>query len=95
LGSGGWQVVFDAIRAIGADGIKEAAMSSSWEDKRENGSAMMVIGWVMMLFAFLVFFFSPAALKLGQTRFVWIAGSLAFAGLLLSLCGTFIRRRNR
>ena len=29
-------------------------MSTSTEEKRENGSAMVAIGWVMMLFAFLV-----------------------------------------
>jgi energy-converting hydrogenase Eha subunit G len=70
-------------------------MSSSVEEKRENGSAMLAIGWVMMLFAFLVFFFHPAALKLGETRFAWIAGILAVAGLMLSISGTVIRRRNR
>lgn len=69
-------------------------MSSS-EDKRENGSAMMAIGWVMMLFAFLVFFFHPAAMKLGEMRFGIIAACLGVAGLLLSLYGTRIRRQNR
>jgi hypothetical protein len=70
-------------------------MSSSAEDKLENGSAMMAIGWVMILFASLVMFFHPAALKLGQTRFAWIAGCLALAGLLLSLYGVHVRRRYR
>ena len=31
------------------------------------------IGWVMVLFAFLVLFFHPAAIKLGETRFQIIA----------------------
>ena len=70
-------------------------MPSSTEEKRENGSALMAIGWVVMLFAFLVMFFHPAALKLGQTRFAWIAGALGFCGLMLSVTGTAIRRRNR
>ena len=70
-------------------------MPVSTEEKRENGSAMMAIGWVMVLFAFLVMFFHPAALKLGQTRFAWIASSLALCGLVLSFTGTAIRRRNR
>ena len=70
-------------------------MSSSAEEKRENGSAMMAIGWVMMLFAFLVFFFHPAAMKLGETRFAWIAGCMAGSGLLLSLYGVHVRRQNR
>jgi hypothetical protein len=67
----------------------------SSEEKRENGSAMLAIGWFMMLFAFLVMFFHPAAMKLGQTRFAWIAGGIGFCGLLLSLCGTIVRRANR
>jgi hypothetical protein len=70
-------------------------MPSSTEERRENGSAMMAIGWVMILFAALVMFFHPAGMKLGQTRFAWIAGSLGLCGLVLSVTGTAIRRRNR
>ena len=69
-------------------------MSSS-EEKRENGSAMMAVGWVMMLFAFLVLFFHPAAMKLGETRFAVVAIALAAVGLVLAVTGTRIRRRNR
>ena len=54
----------------------------------------MVIGWVMILFAFLVMFFHPAALKLGQTRFGVLVACLAVAGLALSLLGVMVRRRN-
>jgi peptidoglycan/LPS O-acetylase OafA/YrhL len=72
----------------------EAAMSSS-EKKREDGSAMLAIGWVIILFALLVFFFHPAALKLGESRFAAIAACLAVAGLILALAGTKIRRQNR
>ena len=68
-------------------------MSSS-EDKRENGSAMMAIGWVLVLFALLVLFFQPAAWKLGQTRFAVIAVCLVVAGLILAAVGTWMRRRN-
>ncbi len=68
---------------------------SSAEEKRENGSAMMAIGWVLMLFAFLVFFFHPAALKLGQTRFGLIAACLAVTGGILATLGGRIRRKNR
>ena len=46
------------------------------EEKREIGSALMVIGWVMVLFAFLVMFFQPAAVKLGESRFQIIAAAL-------------------
>jgi len=68
-------------------------MSSS-EEKRENGSAMLAIGWVLVLFASLVFFFHPAGLKLGQTRFAVIAACLAVAGLSLAIAGTWVRRRS-
>ena len=69
-------------------------MSSS-EERRENGSAMLAIGWVLMLFAFLVFFFHPAEVRLGETRFAIIAGCLAVSGLILALMGMRVRRRNR
>ena len=69
-------------------------MSSS-EERRENGSAMLAIGWVLMLFAFLVFFFHPAEVRLGETRFAIIAGCLAVSGLILALIGMRVRRRNR
>lgn len=64
------------------------------EDKRENGSAMLAIGWVMILFASLVFFFHPAGLKLGETRFAVIAGCLFVGGVILAAAGTWIRRRS-
>jgi NADH:ubiquinone oxidoreductase subunit 6 (subunit J) len=67
----------------------------SSEEKRETGSALMIIGWVLVLFAFLVMFFQPAARKLGETRFEIIAGVLVAVGLLLNIVGTRIRRRNR
>ena len=68
---------------------------SSTEERHEGGSAIMVIGWVMMLFAFLVMFFHPAALKLGETRFAVIAACLGLAGLILSVVGVMVRRRSR
>ncbi len=68
----------------------------SWsEEKRENGSVMVVIGWVLMMFAFLVMFFHPAAIKLGESRIDIIAICLAATGLLLSVVGARIRARNR
>jgi O-antigen/teichoic acid export membrane protein len=55
----------------------------------------MVIGWVLMAFAFLVMFFYPAAAKLGETRFGIIAACLGVTGLVMSVVGVGIRRRNR
>jgi len=67
----------------------------SLEERRENGSAIMIIGWVMILFAFLVMFFHPAASKLGGNHFAIIAGCVAFIGLVLSISGARVRRRSR
>lgn len=67
----------------------------STEEGRENGSALMVMGWVCVLFAFLVMFFNPAALKRGQIGIELIAGALVVAGLLMNLIGSRIRARNR
>lgn len=67
----------------------------STEEGRENGTALMVMGWICVLFAFLVMFFNPAALKLGSMRMEFIAGALVLAGLLLNVVGSRIRAHNR
>jgi len=54
-----------------------------------------VIGWVMVLFAFLVMFYQPAAMKLGETRFQIIAGMLVLMGLVLNVIGARMRAANR
>jgi NADH:ubiquinone oxidoreductase subunit 6 (subunit J) len=65
------------------------------EEKREIGSALMVIGWVMVLFAFLVMFYQPAAAKLGESRFQIIAAALVLTGLVLNVIGARVRAKNR
>jgi hypothetical protein len=65
------------------------------EEKREIGSALMVIGWVVVLFAFLVMFYHPAAVKLGEARFEIIAAALVLMGLVLNVIGARVRARNR
>ncbi len=67
----------------------------SSEEKREIGSALMVIGWVLVLFAFLVMFFQPAAVKLGESRFQIIAAALVVMGLVLNIIGARVRAKNR
>jgi uncharacterized membrane protein len=69
-------------------------MASS-EEKRETGSALMIIGWVLVLFAMLVMFFHPAARKLGEIRFEVVAGVLVVVGLVLNIVGARARARNR
>jgi hypothetical protein len=65
------------------------------EEKREIGAAIMVIGWVLVLFAFLVMFYQPAAMKLGESRFQIIAGALVLVGLVLNVIGARVRAQNR
>ena len=65
------------------------------EEKREVGSALMVIGWVLVLFAFLVMFFQPAAVRLGESRFQIITGALVLLGLVLNVIGARVRAKNR
>ena len=67
----------------------------SSEEKVEIGAALMVIGWVLVLFAFLVMFFQPAAVRLGESRFQIIAGALVLIGLVLNIIGARVRRKNR
>ena len=68
---------------------------SSLEEKRESGSVLMVIGWVLMAFAFLVMFYQPAAVRLGESRFQIIAAALILIGLVLNVIGARIRAQNR
>jgi NADH:ubiquinone oxidoreductase subunit 3 (subunit A) len=72
---------------------QEAAMPSQ-EESRESGRAYMVIGWILVLFALLVVFFEPAALRLGQSRFGIIAVAMVLVGVLLNIYGYRLRRRS-
>jgi NADH:ubiquinone oxidoreductase subunit 3 (subunit A) len=73
---------------------KQEAAVPSKEESRETGTAYMVVGWVLVLFALLVMYFEPAALKLGQLRFGIIAVALVVVGLLLNIYGFRIKRRS-
>ncbi len=66
----------------------------SQEEDRETGKALMIVGWILVLFALLVVFFQPAALRLGQMRFGAIAVALVVVGLLLNFYGYRLRRRS-
>ena len=65
----------------------------SQEENRETGRALMVVGWILVLFALLVLFFQPAAFRLGQIRFGAIAGAMVILGLLLNVYGYRLKRR--
>ena len=71
---------------------RQEAVMPSKDESREIGTAYMVVGWVLVLFALLVMFFEPAALKLGQMRFGIIAVALVVVGLLLNIYGYRLKR---
>jgi NADH:ubiquinone oxidoreductase subunit 3 (subunit A) len=66
----------------------------SQEESRESGRAYMVIGWIVVLFALLVMYFEPAAVKLGQMGFGVIAVAMVLIGVLLNIYGYRLRRRS-
>ena len=64
------------------------------EERRENGLSLIVIGFMLWFFDALVFFFMPAALRMGHPRpFVLLIGSAFVAGTVLIAVGTHLRRR--
>lgn len=71
------------------------SQSERQEDRRENGSALMVVGWVLVLFAVVVLYFQPAAARLGKQLFGIIAGLLVAAGLVLNVIGSRMRAGSR
>ncbi len=59
----------------------------SQEEIRERARGFMVVGWILVGFAFLILFFEPASV---QTERKWIPsiGAVLFvAGLLLNIYG--------
>ena len=65
------------------------------EEGLENGKALMAMGWICILVALLVFFFNPAAMRLGETRIEIISGCLVVAGVVLSIVGSRVRAHSR
>jgi hypothetical protein len=63
------------------------------EEKRETGTAWMVIGGICWMVAFIAMFFHLAAWKLGKLTFVEYAGGLVIIGLIVFLIGWGIRHR--
>ncbi len=63
------------------------------EEKRETGTAWMVIGGLCWMVAFIAMFFHPAAWKLGRLTFVEYAGALAVIGVIVFVIGWRVRRK--
>jgi hypothetical protein len=64
------------------------------EERREGATALMVVGWVIVAFDFLILFFFPASIRVGRHRsFLWTMGLLGALGLVLIVTGYVKRRR--
>ena len=67
--------------------------SANAEERRENGLGLIAIGVMLWFFDAMVFFFMPAASRLGQARpFALLIGSAFLAGAVLILVGMRLRR---
>lgn len=58
-----------------------------YEDRRDANLTYLLIGTLCWIFAFLVMFFNPSAIKLGRLTMLEIAGVLASVGLVLNIIG--------
>ncbi len=58
-----------------------------YEDRRDVSLTYMLIGWLCWIFAFLVMFFNPSAMRLGRLTMLEIAIVLAVVGLVLNIVG--------
>ena len=69
-------------------------VESSLEEKKETGISLELIGGIVLFTDFLVLFFLPAGLRLGQHfGFSMVMGAVAVAGFALVLCGHAMRVR--
>lgn len=66
----------------------------SVEEKKETGLSLELIGGIVLFSDFLILFFLPAGLKLGQHfGFAIVLGAVAVAAFALVLCGHMLRVR--
>lgn len=57
------------------------------EESRERARGFMVVGWVLVCFAFLIMFFEPASVQTGRKWIPGVAAALFVGGLLLNIWG--------
>ena len=69
-------------------------VETSVEEKNETGISLELIGGIVLFTDFLVLFFLPAGMKLGQNfGFGIVLGAVAVAAFALVLCGHVMRLR--
>jgi hypothetical protein len=67
--------------------------SASTEERRENGLGLIAIGVLLWFFDALMFFFMPAATRMGHSRpFVMLVGAAFVAGVTLIAVGKRLRK---
>jgi hypothetical protein len=71
-----------------------ANMNIDYEDRRDANITYLLIGTLCLIFAFLVMFFNPSAMRLGRLTMMEIAGVLAAIGLVLNVVG-MVRLRDK
>jgi len=63
-------------------------------ERSENGTTLIVVGWMCWMFMLLVLFFEPAARRFNKSEIMaWIGGVLGVVGLALNIMGYVIRKR--
>jgi uncharacterized membrane protein len=65
------------------------------EERRETGRTLIVIGVICWVFAALVMFFNPAAIRRGSLSLVEIAAGLIIIGAILAVIGLVKSKRAR
>ena len=60
-------------------------------NRQETGGALMVIGWLLALFALAVAFFHPAANGVGRTAVDLAAAALIAGGIGCNAVGFYLR----
>ena len=74
--------------------VSQLSSSANPEERRENGLSLIVIGFMLWFFDALVFFFMPAASRMGNPRpFELLIGAAFLAGAVLIALGTHLRRQ--
>ncbi|MGH9520982.1 MAG: hypothetical protein ACRD3E_00460 [Terriglobales bacterium] len=69
-------------------------VESTVEEKKETGISLELIGAIVLFSDFLVLFFLPAGLKLGQNLgFGLVLAAVAVVAFALVLCGHIMRVR--
>ena len=78
-------------RGANSHGVNSGVVNS--EERRENGLSLIMIGFMLWFFDALVFFFMPAAARLGHPRpFEALIGAAFVAGVVLVLIGMRLRK---